>query len=377
MNQDQPSPVMKPAQNLYFVNAPVDYGAIGGASILVYIIFLILDKNNYLANSSVTTQLGLAGFYLSFVCNWPHFSATNYRLYQSRDNIRQYPMTALVIPWVILAGMAGSFASPTVIAPYFVKLFWLWSPYHFSGQSVGISLIYARRAGFIVSKLERLALSGFIYSTFIAQNVRNEVNSANGSYYGISYPNMGLPQWTVTVATVWMYTAMAALVVLVVVWCVRNRRLLPPIVLLPAVAQYIWFVQSSGFGAFSTFIPFFHCLQYLLIAWSMQLKEKMDRNQIEPSSHYVYAETARWGLLNIIGGICLFLPEMLSHFGFSISFATGVILTGVQLHHFFVDGVIWKLKRKTVSSPLMVNISELLSRTPASVRTPQAAGQKA
>jgi hypothetical protein len=41
--------------------------------------------------------------------------------------------------------------------------------------------------------------------------------------------------------------------------------------------------------------------------------------------------------------------------------ALGVTAAGVQIHHFFVDGVIWKLKRKTVASPLMVNISELLS----------------
>jgi hypothetical protein len=45
-----------------------------------------------------------------------------------------------------------------------------------------------------------------------------------------------------------------------------------------------------------------------------------------------------------------------------------VTIAVVQIHHFFVDGVIWKLKRKTVSSPLMVNLGDLVGSTrPAAV----------
>jgi hypothetical protein len=46
--------------------------------------------------------------------------------------------------------------------------------------------------------------------------------------------------------------------------------------------------------------------------------------------------------------------------GASAAFVTGVILSAVQIHHFFVDGVIWKLKSPAVSSPLMVNLNELV-----------------
>jgi hypothetical protein len=40
--------------------------------------------------------------------------------------------------------------------------------------------------------------------------------------------------------------------------------------------------------------------------------------------------------------------------------ATGVIFVAIQIHHFFVDGVIWKLKRSTVASPLLGDLHELL-----------------
>jgi hypothetical protein len=119
---------------------------------------------------------------------------------------------------------------------------------------------------------------------------------------------------------------------------------------------------------FLEFVPFFHCMQYLLIAWSMQLKEKMDQQHIAPSTGYVLSESVRWYLINITGGALLFffLPRVLARLvNLNEEFATGVTIAVVQIHHFFVDGVIWKLKRKTVASPLMVNLGDMLSPRPA------------
>src|SRR5262249_42758474 len=151
---------------------------------LTYILMRVFHDG---ARESVT---GLA-MTLAWLCNWPHFSATNFRLYHARANIMQYPITALVIPWFILAAVAGSLWSPLVLAPVFVKLFLVWSPYHFSGQSLGITLIYARRCGFQVGKWERLALSTFIYGTFMLTTARFEVEPAGSEFYGIHFPGLG------------------------------------------------------------------------------------------------------------------------------------------------------------------------------------------
>jgi hypothetical protein len=61
------------------------------------------------------------------------------------------------------------------------------------------------------------------------------------------------------------------------------------------------------------------------------------------------------------GGATLFwvLPHIGAHFGRSYAFSTAVILAVVQLHHFFVDGVIWKLKNPRVQSPTMTTLRQL------------------
>ena len=45
--------------------------------------------------------------------------------------------------------------------------------------------------------------------------------------------------------------------------------------------------------------------------------------------------------------------------GYSKLFSIAIFFAAIQIHHFFVDGVIWKLKNKTVSHPLMMSVDDI------------------
>ncbi|MCC6954572.1 MAG: hypothetical protein IT290_10680, partial [Deltaproteobacteria bacterium] len=109
--------------------------------------------------------------------------------------------------------------------------------------------------------------------------------------------------------------------------------------------------------------PFFHSIQYLLVAWSMQLVERAEREKQLGNPAFFWTESARWFGLNIVIGALLFaaLPELVARAGNPTELSMGIVLAAVQLHHFFVDGVIWKLRRATVSQPLMVNLLDSFS----------------
>lgn len=349
---------------MYFVHPLVDWGLIGGISLLTFVgLWLFHD------GTRTPTLWTLSGI-LVWAINWPHFSATSYRLYHSRENIAQYPVTALVVPLLLIAAVLGAFQSPEGIAPWLVMVFAIWSPYHFSGQSVGISLIYARRAGFKVGRWERLALSGFIFGTFLVQTALTQTGQRPSNFYSVSYPVFGLPLWVADGLRWWMWGCGAAILFFAVRWSIIQRRLLPPIVLLPAATQFVWFVVGWRIPAFNEFVPFFHALQYMLIAWMMQIGERhAARSSAASPRRFVLSESARWGLVNFVGGAVLFwvLPRMGERAGFELAFATAVIISAVQIHHFFVDGVIWKLKNPRVSSPLTHNLNDYLSTDRESV----------
>ena len=346
------------ARSLYFVNWWADTLIIGGFSILTWVALLAFY------HPVDTRPIFWFALALSLIVNYPHFSATVYRLYQSPDNIRQFPVTAWVVPLVICGAVAASLWQPDVIAPYFLMLFLLWCPYHYSGQTIGLTMVYARRAGFQIGRRERMALSAFVFAAFICGVIRFQRNGSNGAFtdfYGMPLPAFPLPDWMDSAAQAVMWTGALVFLGFAFVRCRAQKREVPPIVLLPALTHFVWFVPGAGLKSFWIVIPFFHSLQDLLIALVMQLKVRIGGAGGEQSWRRVGAEAWRWGSRNILGGMLLFigLPAAFSWLPLPVLTTTaGILAAAVNVHHFFVDGVIWKLRDTATSSALMMNIAE-------------------
>ncbi|MBI5200919.1 MAG: hypothetical protein HY925_04975 [Elusimicrobia bacterium] len=337
------------APRLYFVNGAADWLLAGGGSIAAFAVLWAFGP------PTRTAALIAAAGAFSWACNWPHFAATLWRLYHSPENTQRFPLTAFVVPLFIVAGVIGSFAYPETIAPAWVKLFLLWSPYHFSGQTVGVTMVYAKRAGFEIGKLERLALSGLVFGTYVSSTARAEAGPGPIPYYGIKVPTFGLPEWIGHAAGWGMWACGAVFLLLALRWCLDRKRALPPIVLVPAAAQVVWFVFGYRAPAFYEFVPAFHGLQYLLVAWTMHLRESSELG-IEAAPLKLSAE---WAAGNFIVGALLFwgIPHLLSGLPEGgLQFSMPVVISAVQIHHFFVDGVIWKLRDAKVGARLTAGL---------------------
>jgi hypothetical protein len=91
----------------YFVNAWVDFAAVGGLSIVVCSLSYLLRNNELF-----TRYLPVPFIPLSFACNYPHYAATYRQLYRSRENIVSYPVTSIVIPFLMIACSYLALTSP-------------------------------------------------------------------------------------------------------------------------------------------------------------------------------------------------------------------------------------------------------------------------
>jgi hypothetical protein len=345
-------------RSLYFVNWWIDAAAIGGLSIVAFVIARLFADGG-----TRTMELAQAGAILAVFVNYPHFSATIYRLYENPDSARQFPVTAYVLPFLLLGAVAASLWQPALIAPYFVLLFLIWSPYHYSGQTLGITMIYARRAGFQVARWQRLALSTFIFSTFVVALAHRQSGEPTTSH-GVVLPSIPFPDWFAPVGMAVMWAGAAVFLCFVIDWCRTHRRMLPPIVLLPAASQFVWFMPGIQTAAFYEFVPLFHSLQYLFIAWAMQISLHVGREGQERSWRAIRAVSMKWGLWNYAGGLALFIGLPWLFFWVPVPTLTvvGVVIAAINIHHFFVDGVIWKLRHASSASPLMTNVTDLAAQ---------------
>lgn len=339
---------------LYLVGPGVDALVMGGASVLLYAACRLLEGG---AGATALTSAWETVAVVVAALNGAHFAATSYRLYRSREAMRQFPLTTALVPLVVLAGVAASFRWPLAIAPYFIKLFLLWSPYHYSGQTTGLSSLYARRAGSALEPGERRALEGFVFGTFLASAARAEAQLNRFDYFGIAYPSFGLPAWVATACTAAMILCAAAFLIL----ALRRRSALPWIVFVAPVAQFVWFVLGPKSALFYPLVPLFHGAQYLFVSWFLHLQER----RLEGAPRGVASaarESAFWGAGSLAGYLLLFLalPRLLSATtGVSFYFATAVFTGGVQLHHFFVDGVIWRLRTPHLAKAMTASLSEV------------------
>src|SRR5258706_12441978 len=102
----------------YFVHPWVDALCAGGLSVLVFAGAMTSSWWST-AEDSLSSALLLAGF-LQWIINWPHFSATSYRLLRVPENRREFPLTTYVIPVLVGAAIVTSLHSPTVVAPTFI-----------------------------------------------------------------------------------------------------------------------------------------------------------------------------------------------------------------------------------------------------------------
>lgn len=333
-------------KSVYFVHPFVDFACMGGLSLVA------LVGCWWAFGSVLNYTAALVSVYLAWVINWPHFSATNHRLFRRGTNLRDYPLTAFAIPVVVLAGAVASFAEPAEIAPYFLKVFLLWSPYHFSGQNVGLSLLYAKRAGFEFKNWERRALAYFTFSTFLATTLQGETSGGASSYYQVALPSLHLPREFGSAGWYLLYASAAVCVFAIVRRLFKRERFFPLITLVPPLAQFTWFVVGWRVPSFYYFVPMFHSLQYLLVAWAMHLSERA--REVKPTRGFAWRQSIQWASINILGGAALFwgLPQLAVWRGIALPLATGVLIAAVQIHHFIVDGVIWKLRNPKVAALL-------------------------
>jgi tetratricopeptide (TPR) repeat protein len=297
------------------------------------------------------------GFYLlALLFNYPHYMATVYRAYHTYDEFAKYRVfTVHIAVLLALAGVIAHLWSP--LLPWIFTLYICWSPWHYTGQNFGLLMMFARRAGLSPSENERQAL----HLSFIASFLLLMLSFQTGNSGDSLVLSLGLP-WKFTLPA---RAVLAAFFIASSGWALLSlarrsswRALLPVATLVST--QFFWFLLPvlieliSGKEVPQTryssgILAVLHSAQYLWITSYFQEKEARATGQTAWSF-------PKYLLTLVAGGIALFVPgpwvaSRVFHADFASSFLTFTAL--VNLHHFLLDGAIWKLRDSRIASFLL------------------------
>jgi tetratricopeptide (TPR) repeat protein len=310
----------------------------------------------FYAGTSYSRAWAVAFYFLALLCNYPHFMATVYRAYHTRTEFEKYRIFTLHIALLLaLAGVIAHVWYP--LLPWIFTLYICWSPWHYTGQNFGLLMMFTRRSGLAPSSAERNA----IHLSFIASFLLLMLSFHTGPSGDALILSLGLPaKFTLPARAV-----LAVFFVGACGWALFSmarrsslRAIVAPLTL--AVTQFLWFLLPAMIELFSEHevpqtryssgvLAVLHSTQYLWITSYYQAREARERGDIN-------WKFSRYLLTLVAGGIALFIPgpwiaSRLFHADFAASFLTFTAL--VNIHHFILDGALWKLRDSRVAAFLL------------------------
>ena len=254
-------------------------------------------------------------------------------------------------------------------------LYLTWSPWHYSGQNYGISLMFLRRNGVAPSPLaKRVLYTSFILSFAVTALLIHQA-LAPGSLAAVpqtdvQFVRIGFPSGFVDVVlpiVLVLYASSVALAGWLLVRAGSVAKIAPAALLM--VTQAAWFVLPFA-GVRLGWIPaddvltgptyVTRALLWAAVAHSAQYLW-ITSYYARHSSGWTGSSSYLWKAL-LAGSLAWTVPLVVAPATRGISpFAAGLPLllaAVVNLHHFVLDGAIWKLRGGAVASILIRSRSE-------------------
>ncbi len=345
----------------------MDFWLLGGASIAFCMLFAIAEPLRGIAPSfeAMLLEIGAASFLLSFVVNFPHFIAS-YRLAYTREPgfVTNHRLELVAVPVALAStGVIGivTAVSDTDVAflgsmgllaamavAMFVTVGW-----HYVKQIYGCVRVAASFDKYSMPSWQMSVLRYGLFPLWIRALI--VVGDATRQFENLDYEWLSSPQLLRDVANV----GVAVGAVAIIGAFLGNHRLTgqtPSMrMIVPILAIYVWWVPAARLGFPLPLVPFFHSLQYLPFVAKVEHSKAVDDNNAGGpvtgrSSEPVYRVLGVYTLLVAVGFLAFWLvPSIVDAIVdskarsgvFAVTIAVAIF---INVHHFFIDHVIWRMR---------------------------------
>ena len=363
-----------------------DFLLLGGGSFLV----LGAMAAFFPRHEAARIALASAMLFLAHFVNHPHFAHSYQIFYRgfarnafgpASPLAARYRFAGILVPAVLAAFFAASLAGGSVaLLGLAANVMFFTVGWHYAKQGYGILMLDASRKGLRFAPDARRRLLWNTHLAWVANWLFVNDLLAARELWGITYYLIDVPDPLLSgmIALV----AVSTLAVgrdLFALW--RAERALPVNGLLAYVAAvYVWLAAGRLDPILLFVVPFFHSLQYLAVVWRYQLSVETDRHPtadnpaggkapLPPGEGFgvrgaVPDSGAKWkawlrsapaGLARfiLVGGTLGFAGfwlapvtiDALSGYDQAVFGATLFLFIGwtfINIHHYFMDNVIWR-----------------------------------
>jgi hypothetical protein len=322
---------------------------VGGLSLIVLVPLL----------ASGTTEIGFvtvaALVWIQTLINTAHFMASYRIVYRDRDMIMKHKWASIGVPAIMLAFIALALATEsTVLVVLFFAVSSGYLAWHYTGQVWGMMASYGHLGGLSFDKSERLLIRLSLrimlvwhVTWFLHYAVRNPavLEPVNAIYTVVSG------------ATVIAFAV--GLIGLAKAWR-RTGKIPPSRALVAWLAIFVWYAAVARWGIAGLFlVQLAHAIQYLEFPARVELNRASVNKAALLGTHMLLYTAA---LLALSFAVTVVVPgPAMSVVTDALGIARGsaapvLILYFINIHHYFTDGVIWKLSNPDVRRELFAHV---------------------
>ncbi len=298
--------------------------------------------------------LGLILLADSWLLGYPHVTATFVRLVPDRASLHAHRFLVFGLPLVVIAATTALVVGFGIALVATIYFYWQW--YHTLRQSWGISQLYRRRSA--VRVREHPMFAEALFALVALWGLLHRLTTAQDYFIYPSLP-LSLPHVPVMLADFVGVLAIAGLCW----WALARLREalageLPVAHTLFSASHYLIFIvgyvvmDNVAGGWVVTNI--WHTSQYLMLVWLFN--ENAVAKAREPAGWFFQLTRRNRAPLYFL--LCL-LVAFPVYFAVNSAFlwgANGILIAVIanqtlNFHHFIVDAVIWRQKRKPAGAP--------------------------
>ena len=344
------------------LSVPLDAAAVGGLSLIALVVYAASGTVGAPAN--VFERVAI----LTALVNHPHIVASYGLLYGGQDPVRRYPFVSVILPvglliWMVI-GEAFWVTTPQ-ISNLLTVLSCVLLAFHYTGQTFGMMASFSFVDGTSFSPSERhlvrvnlLTLRAWHVFWALGAVIRTGATDAHAR----DLVSRDL-RATIPLALGSMIFGAIALVQM----RRRTGRLPGARVIMPWLAIHGWYALIALDDRALFLAQISHAVQYLPFPLRVHL------NRTAGSARSPVVRTILYLGALLIGGQAAFewIPDFLHRgvnaIGWHIPPFTVAVGTILNIHHYFVDGVVWKISNPQVRKELFAHLIRPAAAAPAPI----------
>ena len=294
-----------------------------------------------------------------WLLGYHHVVSTYTRIAFDKKSFREHRFLVIQLPIIVLVGTVVSVLTLGFWVLPTIYLYWQW--FHYTRQSYGIERIYRRKAGDSVFVHDRVAkwalylvpMAGILYRSAQKQE----------TFLGMEMVYLPMNFYVVVTVTVLALAALAYWMMHLIMAAWQGRL---------AVAHTLYLVSHhliflTGYILIDDIttgwlvLNVWHNAQYILIVWLYN--NNRFKNGVDDEHHFLSTISQTKNML-IYYGICIAISTSLYFVLRSATYndaqgtvvpITLVTLMVINFHHYIVDGIIWKVRKKSLREKLGIN----------------------